>query len=52
MLEISSFDLEAIPLQRLRETEDIAEGILFLASSMSNSVTGHILNVNGGVYLG
>jgi|HigsolmetaAR203D_1030402.scaffolds.fasta_scaffold18909_2 NAD(P)-dependent dehydrogenase (short-subunit alcohol dehydrogenase family) len=47
-----SVDPETIPLRRLGEPEDIAEGVLYLASPMSNFVTGQILHVNGGVYLG
>lgn len=47
-----SIDQETIPLRRLGEPEDIAEAVLYLATSMSNFVTGQILHVNGGVYLG
>ncbi len=37
------------PLNRLGEPEDIAEGVLYLASDMSNYVTGIVLDVNGGM---
>ncbi|OGR89254.1 MAG: 3-oxoacyl-[acyl-carrier-protein] reductase [Elusimicrobia bacterium RIFCSPLOWO2_01_FULL_60_11] len=40
-----------IPLERLGEPEDIACAALFLASSDSSYVTGHVLSVNGGMYM-
>jgi 3-oxoacyl-[acyl-carrier protein] reductase len=40
-----------IPLSRIGKPEEIAEGVLFLASSMSDYITGHILNINGGLYM-
>lgn len=40
-----------LPLQRLGETEDIAEAALFLVSQASNWMTGIILDVNGGFYV-
>ena len=39
------------PLERLGEPEDIAEAIVYLASQASNWVTGHILDVNGGILM-
>ncbi len=42
---------EAIPLNRLGSPEDIANACLFLASSMSDYVTGTVLNVSGGLYM-
>ena len=39
------------PLGRLGEPQDIAEAIVFLASSASNWVTGHVLDVNGGILM-
>ena len=38
----------AVPLKRLGEPEELAECALFLASKMSNYVTGATLHVNGG----
>jgi len=42
---------ESIPLGRIGKTDEIADAALFLASSMSDYITGHILNVNGGLYM-
>jgi len=38
----------AVPMKRLGETEEVGESALFLASDMSNYVTGISLHVNGG----
>jgi 3-oxoacyl-[acyl-carrier protein] reductase len=40
-----------IPLRRPATAEEIAGPILFLASELSNFITGEILNVNGGAVL-
>jgi NAD(P)-dependent dehydrogenase (short-subunit alcohol dehydrogenase family) len=42
----------AIPLRRLGEPEDIAHGIVFLASDAAGYITGINLPVEGGIYLG
>jgi NAD(P)-dependent dehydrogenase (short-subunit alcohol dehydrogenase family) len=41
--------IEAIPLGRLEEPEDIAKLILFLASDDANYITGQAFNVAGGM---
>jgi 3-oxoacyl-[acyl-carrier protein] reductase len=41
-----------IPLQRLGGAEDVAEAVLFLASPRASYITGQILHVNGGMYMG
>ena len=41
-----------ILLGRGGEPEDVAAAALFLASDEARYITGHILNVNGGSYLG
>jgi len=38
-----------IPLKRGGTPEDIANACLYLASDLSSYVTGHVLNVNGGM---
>jgi 3-oxoacyl-[acyl-carrier protein] reductase len=43
--------ISLIPLQRVGTAEEIAGPILFLASDLSNFITGEILNVNGGAVL-
>ncbi len=40
-----------IPLKRLGGVEDVAYGVLFLASKEAGYVTGHVLNINGGMYM-
>jgi 3-oxoacyl-[acyl-carrier protein] reductase len=40
-----------IPLGRFGTAEDIANVTLFLASGMSNYVTGQVLSVDGGLYM-
>lgn len=40
-----------IPLERLGSAEDIANAVVFLASEQSGYITGHVLSVNGGMYM-
>jgi 3-oxoacyl-[acyl-carrier protein] reductase len=40
-----------IPLERLGSSEDIANAVLFLAAEASGYITGHVLSVNGGMYM-
>jgi 3-oxoacyl-[acyl-carrier protein] reductase len=40
-----------IPLQRLGSPEDVAGAIAFLASDEAAYITGHVLAVNGGMYM-
>lgn len=39
--------ISAIPLRRVGEPEDVANGFLFLASDMASYVTGEVLSVDG-----
>jgi len=41
--------LKKVPMQRLGQAGDIAQAALFLASSMSDYVTGQVLTVDGGM---
>lgn len=45
-------DLTAqIPMERLGTADDIANAVLFLASESAGYITGHVLAVNGGMYM-
>ena len=43
--------LSLIPLGRLGTDRDIACGVRFLASEEASYITGHVLNINGGMYM-
>ncbi len=43
--------LKQIPLGRLGGANDVAMGVVFLSSNASNYITGHVLNVNGGMVM-
>jgi acetoacetyl-CoA reductase len=43
--------LPLIPVNRLGEPEEIARGVVFLASDDAGFVTGSTLTINGGQYL-
>ena len=43
--------VEVIPLQRLCAVDDVAWAVLYLASEEAGYVTGHVLNVSGGLYI-
>jgi 3-oxoacyl-[acyl-carrier protein] reductase len=50
--EVTQNFIKQIPLGRLGEAHEIVDAALFLASPMASYVTGHVLNVNGGFYVG
>ena len=50
--EVTENFKKQIPLGRLGEAHEIVDAALFLASPMASYITGHVLNVNGGYYMG
>jgi 3-oxoacyl-[acyl-carrier protein] reductase len=50
--EIRESGLKAIPLGRIGTTDDVAAAVRFLASEEASYITGHVLNVNGGMLMG
>jgi NAD(P)-dependent dehydrogenase (short-subunit alcohol dehydrogenase family) len=43
--------LALVPLRRFGRPEEVAKAVVFLASEESGYITGHVLNVNGGMYV-
>jgi 3-oxoacyl-[acyl-carrier protein] reductase len=50
--ELKQTALHAIPLGRIGSPEDVAQAVAFLASEQAAYITGHVLNVNGGMLMG
>jgi 3-oxoacyl-[acyl-carrier protein] reductase len=44
--------LKFIPLGRIGSADDVANAVAFLASDEASYITGHVLNVNGGMLMG
>ena len=44
--------LGVVPLARAGTVDDIAAAVRFLASDGASYITGHTLDVNGGMYMG
>ena len=50
--ELRQTALRMIPLGRLGTPEDVANCVAFLASEEAGYITGHVVNVNGGMLMG
>ena len=50
--ELKQSALKMIPLGRVGTPEEVAHCVAFLASDQSSYITGHVLNVNGGMLMG
>jgi 3-oxoacyl-[acyl-carrier protein] reductase len=50
--ELKQNALKMIPLGRIGSSEDVANCVAFLASEEAGYITGHVLNVNGGMLMG
>ena len=49
--EVKDAILTRIPLKRLGSPADVAAAVRFLASDEAGYITGHVLSVNGGMYM-
>jgi 3-oxoacyl-[acyl-carrier protein] reductase len=50
--EFKQAAVKQIPLGRVGSPEDVAAAVRFLASDDAAYITGHVLNVNGGLLMG
>jgi 3-oxoacyl-[acyl-carrier protein] reductase len=49
--DLKEADLKSlIPMQRFGEPEEVADAVIFLASSKASYITGNVLSINGGLY--
>ncbi len=49
--ELKAKITESVPLKRIGKPEDIAAAIKFLAGDEASYITGHVLDVNGGMFM-
>jgi len=47
--EVKKKNVEKIPLGRAGTPQDVAKVVVFLASSESDYITGHVINIDGGM---
>jgi len=49
--EVQRKILSVVPLGRMGTDREVAQGVRFLASDAAGYITGHVLNINGGMYM-
>ena len=49
--KMKSILMTKIPMNKLGNTEDVADSVIFLASNLSSYITGETIHVNGGMYM-
>jgi len=49
--EVKQRMLRMIPLGRMGTDKDVANGVRFLATEEASYITGHVLNINGGMFM-
>ncbi len=49
--EVRDRMMAAVPLKRFGQPEDVANAVNFLASDDAAYITGHVVNINGGMYM-
>jgi 3-oxoacyl-[acyl-carrier protein] reductase len=49
--ELKQKMIDNTPLRRMGTPEDVAAAVKFLASDEAAFITGHVLDVNGGIYM-
>ena len=49
--DVKAAILAKVPLGRIGQPEDIAAAVKFLAGDESGYITGHVLAINGGMYM-
>jgi 3-oxoacyl-[acyl-carrier protein] reductase len=49
--EVRDRMLTLVPLKRMGKPEDVAAAVCFLASEAASYITGHVLDINGGLYM-
>jgi 3-oxoacyl-[acyl-carrier protein] reductase len=50
--QLTAPGLKMVPLGRIGTPEDVAGAVRFLASEDASYITGHVLNINGGMLMG
>ena len=49
--DVKASILGTIPLRRFGRAEDVAAAVRFLCSEEAGYITGHVLDINGGMYM-